>query len=427
MRPKIINILPHEPDYEFVGERPEVHWDTSDGQWVGIYRNEIPDKLGREVLQYTDDFEYEVWQPDYRADQVYSHRFEDDGLVHRLFPATTTRERHGLKTIEHLHTPTMEAYLDRYVRENEVVINMNGDLTTTNLSLLSHMEHLPVLQSFRGTINLPHTQIFRPRRNFLASFSYLQQHFQVKKHINYVDHVSYQNNLYMKALESLYSGPKTKITSGCNFSYWRKLDKAECRAALGLPAERPILLVSSLLIMRKQIDKLIEVLIRLSSQHDFLLIVSGHGTDEYEAYLKTLAEPLLEQDRIRFVGFLKGDEMLRYFNSADLFVNPSKSEGGPVSAMKAIACEVPLFSTDSGNVAERMRDNGTGILVGTEAYDEWEKRLHAFLSGQPVTPFDRQEAKAHYDWQTIAGKFVEIYQTLHRRYYHQPVNYQKVS
>ena len=427
MKPKIINILPHEPDYEFVGERPKVHWDTPDGQWVGIYRNEIPDKLGREVLQYTDKFEYEVWQPDYRADQVYTHRFEDDGLIHRLFPATTTRERHGLKIIKHLHTPAMGDFLDRYVRENEVVINMNGDLTTTNLSLLSHMEDLPVLQSFRGTINLPHTQIFRARRNFLASLSYLQQHFQVKKYITYIDHVSYQNNLYMKALESLYPGPKTKITSGCNFSYWQKLDKAECRTALGLPPERPILLVSSLLIMRKQIDKLIEVLIRLSSQHDFLLIVSGHGTDEYEAYLKTLASPLLEQDRIRFVGFLKGDEMLRYFNSADLFVNPSKSEGGPVSAMKAIACEVPLFSTDSGNVAERMRDNGTGILVGIEAYDDWEKRLHEFLSGQPVTPFDRQEAKAHYDWQTIAGQFVEIYQTLHRKYYHQRVNHQKVS
>lgn len=57
-KPRIINILPHKPDYDYLKDkpRPAVNWDTSNGQWVGIYRNEIPNRLGEEILKYTDEY-----------------------------------------------------------------------------------------------------------------------------------------------------------------------------------------------------------------------------------------------------------------------------------------------------------------------------------------------------------------------------------
>ncbi len=100
-----------------------------------------------------------------------------------------------------------------------------------------------------------------------------------------------------------------------------------------------------------------------------------------------------------------------------MFINPSYSEGGPVSAMKALACETLLFSTDSGNVAERMRENRSGLLVGAESYTQWKHALARFMDGEPIKKFDRQEAKRYYDWQEIAAAFANIYRELSQKYH----------
>ena len=418
MKTRVINILPHEPDYRFKANdpRPPVHWDTPDGSWVGIYRNEIPDKLGKEVLLHTNEFEYEVWQPDYRADRLYSHRFED-GLVHRLFPAHREKEWYGFKLRSRLRSPQLIQYLLTYSEQHPVVVNLNGDLNPLNVAIMKRGEKLPILQTFRGTLHLPKTMIFRRRINVLASLTYLVKHWEAQRAMANVDYVTYQNDQYQEELTELFQGPRAKLTSGCDFSFWCNQDQNECRERLDLPLGKPVFLVSSLLIFRKQVDKVIEIFRELDASYDFVLVISGHGTDAYEQHLRTLAQPLMDKDKVRFVGYITGEEARNYYNSADLFINPSFSEGGPVSAMKALACETLVFSTDSGNVAERMRENGSGLLVGIMAFDQWKNALMRFIDGEPLKKFDRDEAEEHYDWQKIAAKFAEIYRELSRRYH----------
>ena len=418
MKLKILNILPHEPDYRFKENdpKPKINWDTPDGQWVGIYRNEIPNKLGREVLQLSDEFEYEVWQPDYRADKMYSHTFED-GMVHRLFPASDVTVYHGLKKIKRIHSPALVDYLQSYARENELVVNLNGDFCPLNYDVLERCGDLPILQTFRGTMNLPKSMVFKKRKNILASLSYFQQHLKAKKLIQNIDCVTYQNSLNMDYLEQIYQGPRAKVTSGCDFGFWKKLNKEKCRSELGLPQNKTIFLTSSLLIMRKQIDKLIEVCKELDPHYDFLLLISGHGTPQYEKYLYDLAKPLIDKGKVKFTGYITGATLRKYYSSSDLFLNTANSEGGPVSAMKAIACETPVFSTTVGNVPERMQKNKSGILVGTHDYGQWKKELEDVLQGKEVKLFNREEGEEKYDWQKIAAKFRELYRYLGNKHY----------
>ena len=418
MKPHIINILPHEPDYRFKVDdpRPPVSWDTSDGQWVGIYRNEIPDKLGKEVLQFTDEFEYEVWQPDYRADQVYSHRFED-GLVHRLFPAHQEKEWYGVKQRMTLHSPALLAYLESYRQTHPVIVNLNGDLNPLSVAVMAAGRDFPILQTFRGTLHLPKTMVFKPRLNVLAGFTYLARHRRSPAGGPNVDYVTYQNDEHYQAMVKLFRTPTAKLTSGCDFSFWQHDDQDACRTRIGVPLHKPVFLTSSLLLLRKQVDKLIKIFLKLDGTYDFVLLISGHGTDQFEQYLRNLAQPLVDKGKVRFAGYLTGVEMRDYYNSADLFINSSASEGGPVSAMKAIACETLVLATESGNVAERMRDNGSGILVGTEAFTQWEHELVRFLDGAFVKKFDRNEAEEHYDWQKIAAQFARIYRELSQKYH----------
>lgn len=416
MKTRVINILPHKPDYDYLQDkpRPEINWDTPDGNWVGIYRNEIPDKLGEEILKYTDEYEYEVWQPDYRADKMYSHRFED-GLVHRLFPAEDVNELHGVKLRKVVTSPVMISFLKKYACDHPVIVNLNGDFCPMNFEVLEQCPELPILQTFRGTLYLPKNQIFKIRKNLPAALSYYLKHRKVKKLIGNIDSVMVQNSFYLDDLKKIYEGPIKKLTSGCEFDVWQPMEKQEARKALGIPADKKVFFTSSLLIPIKQLDKLVEVLTPLSRDKDFLLLVSGHGTPEYEAFLKEKAKDLLAQDKIRFVGYLTGDDLRRHYCASDLFVHTSISEGGPVAAMKAIACGTPVLITRIANVAEELAKDGSGKLIDPFNYEEWKTVFKAILEGEEVKAFPREKAARMYDWQAVAAEFVKTFHEIEQK------------
>lgn len=194
---------------------------------------------------------------------------------------------------------------------------------------------------------------------------------------------------------------------GIHFDDFYKLDKGQCRAELNLPQEGIILLTICRLYKLKQIDKLIEVISKIKK--DFLFIVIGHGTREYEEYLNKKAENLIEQKRILFTGFKKRPELLKYLNSSDLFIHVSKAEAGPVVCMEAMACGVPILCTDTGNVAEVLKENNAGIIVGANNYKGWKKELIDYLGGKAIKSLDLEIVKEHYEWGNIAKKFTAIY------------------
>jgi colanic acid/amylovoran biosynthesis glycosyltransferase len=117
---------------------------------------------------------------------------------------------------------------------------------------------------------------------------------------------------------------------------------------------------------------------RLSAQkgHAFLiramkiLVDQGHelelrlaGDGPMKDQLTTLASELGISERVRFLGFLTEDEVIRELQDSDLFVLPSFVEGLPVSAMEAMAIGVPVIATNIAGTSELVEDGRTGLLV----------------------------------------------------------------
>jgi glycosyltransferase involved in cell wall biosynthesis len=225
------------------------------------------------------------------------------------------------------------------------------------------------------------------------------------------------NDYNLSKLEEIYSGPKSKLTSGVDFDYWKPLDKARARADLGINPERFVIFSSSRLIPIKQIDKLIRILEKLSKRYDFLLIVSGGGDKAYEGYLKNKAGKLEKQGKVWFTGYLFSEKLRDFYAASDLFVNTSISEGGPVSTMKAFACEIPVFSTNVGHTAEVMQANNAGVVVEKNRYGQWKRELEDIFRGKKVKILDRETARSHYEWQSIARNFIGVYQEVQKKYY----------
>lgn len=415
---KIINIMSYPPAYElFRNEpRPEINFDTSNGFWIGIWGRDVPDLLGTEIFKLTDEFEYEVWQPDLRADRIYGHAF-NNGLVRKHFPAIKKRKLFGAKLIDKIYSNTMVIELIKQNKRRNLILHLNGDLLFYK-HFISTFAHLPVIFDFRGTIFLPYVRFFSRSRNLPSKFNHIIDHFWLKKNINKVDYIIYRNNTNIKYLSMIYSGILQKLTSGCDFSFWHSQDRKVERNNLGLPEDKIIFFLASRMVADKQIDKVISVFSDLSNRYDFLLLIAGHGPKRYEDYLEDISLDLLRKNKIRFVGFLSGEKFRSYYNASDFFISASTSEGASVAVMNAFACEVPVISTKTGHTAELMEQYNCGCLLDIYDYKMWKNNIEEIMKGKKmVRPMDREIAKKHYDWPNIARKFADIYVSLAKKYY----------
>lgn len=87
-----------------------------------------------------------------------------------------------------------------------------------------------------------------------------------------------------------------------------------------------------------------------------LMIGDGPERDNAEA----LCRELRISDDVRFLGKLEAVEEV--LSVADLFLMPSEKESFGLAALEAMACEVPVISTNTGGLPELNIQGGTGFL-----------------------------------------------------------------
>ncbi|MDH3603161.1 MAG: glycosyltransferase, partial [Candidatus Tectomicrobia bacterium] len=96
-----------------------------------------------------------------------------------------------------------------------------------------------------------------------------------------------------------------------------------------------------------------------------LLQVVGEGPERAE--IEALCERLDIASRVRFVGFV--DDVRPLYDSSDVLVLPSYSEGIPRVVMEAFAAGLPVIGTAIPGIQQLVTHEGTGLLapLGDEA------------------------------------------------------------
>ncbi len=88
------------------------------------------------------------------------------------------------------------------------------------------------------------------------------------------------------------------------------------------------------------------------------LLMVGDGVER--SYCEQLARDLNVCDEVRFLG--KQDAIEEILSVSDLFLMPSESESFGLAALEAMACKVPVISSNAGGLPELNVDGETGFL-----------------------------------------------------------------
>lgn len=151
-------------------------------------------------------------------------------------------------------------------------------------------------------------------------------------------------------------------------------EKLAIRQALGISEGKMVLSIGQF-IPRKGFDVLLKSAAKLDPDTG-IYIVGGEPTPEY----LELAEKL-ELQNVHFVGFLKKEELVRYYKAADLFVLPTREDIWGLVINEAMAYGLPVITTDKCVAGlELIEDGVNGYIVSVEDDAALAEKIQAVLS-----------------------------------------------
>jgi N-acetyl-alpha-D-glucosaminyl L-malate synthase BshA len=108
----------------------------------------------------------------------------------------------------------------------------------------------------------------------------------------------------------------------------------------------------------KRVGDVVKIFANILNEIPAKLLMIGDGPERMRA--ETQCRDLGISENVRFLGKLEAVEEV--LSVADLFLMPSEKESFGLAALEAMACEVPVISTNTGGLPELNIQGGTGFL-----------------------------------------------------------------
>jgi len=168
-----------------------------------------------------------------------------------------------------------------------------------------------------------------------------------------------------------------------------------------------IILFVSRLIERKGLQFIIPKLreVQEKCHKNIRLIVVGDGP--YRKELEKLAIENACTDLIRFEGQKDKNELLPYYQMADLFILPSKKEGMPNVVLEAMACGLPIIMTPCEGSHELIVDNG--IIAPIDTFTD---NLAKLCTDDNLRKNMSQNSLVHvektFKWENIGKRYINV-------------------
>ena len=190
----------------------------------------------------------------------------------------------------------------------------------------------------------------------------------------------------------------------------RRADRRD-RNALADPDEKIIMHISNFRPV-KRVDDVVRVAARVMEKLSARLVLVGDGPDR--PMVEERARNLGISDRVLFLG--KQDDVAPLLACADVFMLPSESESFGLSALEAMASEVPVVGTRCGGLEELVEDGATGRLLPVGAVDAMANATIEILSEpekqQEMGRAGRAEAQEKYSIERILSMYEAYYEEL---------------
>jgi len=242
-------------------------------------------------------------------------------------------------------------------------------------SAIIHAQHpsymLPFIMFHRKnpkvlTIHGQILNLIRLKRNKAIQFIYQKAETLVLRHSDIIIVVDEGTGIFYQEQYPFMVQPRL-IPTGIDLTKFRLLDRNVLRPKYGLTSGDKVIAYVGRLEKEKGVDFLLDCFSLLTELvPEALITIVGDGRDR--AYLQNMAIRL-GLERVLFLGSQEPDTIPELLNCADVLALCSLNEGSPIVVKEALACGVPVVSTDVGDINHILKDSITGRTVSRNKED----------------------------------------------------------
>ena len=167
----------------------------------------------------------------------------------------------------------------------------------------------------------------------------------------------------------------------------------------------------------KRVEDVLKIFCEVSQLIPSKLLLIGDGPErkKMENFSKSICSP----EDVRFLGKL--DAVEEVLSVSDLFLIPSEKESFGLAALEAMACEVPVISSNAGGLPELNVDGFSGFICEIGDVREMVKKAIYVLDNQNLPRFKSNALSRaqEFDIRTILPKYEQFYGQIfekHKKY-----------
>lgn len=194
---------------------------------------------------------------------------------------------------------------------------------------------------------------------------------------------------------------------------FKKLKKEHFKTAICPNGER-LLVHTSNFRKVKRIEDIIAVFDIIRKQMPVKLLLVGDGPERTR--MEALCREIGACDDIRFLGKL--DQVEEVLSVADLFLITSEKESFGLAALEAMACEVPVISSNAGGLPELNLDGISGFVCNIGDVKTMAEKALYILKDENIGKFkDGALARAReFDIKNILPMYEDYYDEVHKAF-----------
>lgn len=199
------------------------------------------------------------------------------------------------------------------------------------------------------------------------------------------------------------------------FKQFHHADPPLFRESMGLKNKFVLLYVGEIS-DRKGIKYLIGAMAEIKNHiphEEIALIIIGSGPELRKN--QVLVKNLNLDSYISFKGRIPFSELIEFYNTSDVFILPTLSEGMPTAILEALFFNLPVITSDIPPLRESF--NNLALFVPPENEKELAGQILTLANNPTYTDKINSDTKsyveAHYSWSILAKKYEDIYQKLY--------------
>lgn len=159
----------------------------------------------------------------------------------------------------------------------------------------------------------------------------------------------------------------------------------------------------------KRTEDVIRMFHKVQDKIPSKLLMVGDGPER--SANEQLCRELNICDNVRFLG--KQDAVEEILSVSDLFIIPSENESFGLAALEAMACKVPVISSNAGGLPELNIDDFCGYMCNVGDVDDMASKAITILSNQKTLDYFKENALTRakdFDLKKILPQYIAYYE-----------------